>query len=444
MSAYIAPLASPTMSNWPISVKFTATLLIREITVQNIYNLYYTKVKNSKRGSSQHPNGKIDYSLLPLTWKVHYPASSQISCLLRQRLGGDILPTRRTTHVSKLVDRDGLIGGIAVGIKALVPGDAVIVGLGDLIDYSLAERAGRSKVSRVGGRLSPGLDSGFDGVEQNLRAVITTSAISAQRAILRLILLNEAGSRWNLGRINSSNGTIDRTAARSADSSGKRTRLDTITACKWGLRQTRNTNHLLANLSTACRINTRVINDIRMGSCDFRQFACVVGGTLDTIMPKHFSTESIPFLNESVGEAHTIGFSVVNDVDVMQVKRLVQVISHHRSLVVIGGRDTEVRHFTCWTQGRYQIVFAGASGSRSILGQAGVGVRRANQRDWCLVSNRHFGSRHATIERTNNTSHLRVANQRGNVCSSNGWIMRTVRADIILWVENKRVTWQEI
>src|SRR5712691_5836536 len=102
------------------------------------------------------------------------PAAIGFSGLrLRECYRSHILPARRTVNSCQLVDRDGLVGRVTVCVKALMTGDAIIIGLGYLVNHRLAECLGCRAVARAGGRLRAGSNSILDRLDDNLHRVIT-------------------------------------------------------------------------------------------------------------------------------------------------------------------------------------------------------------------------------------------------------------------------------
>src|SRR5437763_5107083 len=114
-------------------------------------------------------------------------------------------------------------------------------------------------------------------------------------------------------------------------------------------------------------------------------------------MAKHRSTNFLPLLDKGVGDTNPIRLRIVDDVDLFVVQ-LGHIVSRSWSLVVVGRRNAEVVDLACGTQGREQIVFPAAARGGRVLGQALIGVGRANLGQGTLVGDWHFCLRHATVK----------------------------------------------
>src|SRR6185312_5623356 len=208
------------------------------------------------------------------------PANTLLECLR-----GDIFPTSGTGNLSQLVDRDGLVGGITIGIEALVTGNAIIVSLHDCCNNCLAEGLGSIGITGTGRRFGTTLNRRLDRVQQDLGTVIAASAIRAICVLtIRIIeLLQEGRSRWQLGRINSRNGAIHWQAV-CAKRFSERAGLQAIAAYQRGGRQTRSLGHLLGNVNTAGGVQTSEVDDGGLQVSNLRQLLAVVGGRRDAIV----------------------------------------------------------------------------------------------------------------------------------------------------------------
>src|SRR5713226_5870342 len=166
------------------------------------------------------------------------PAAIGFSGLrLRECYRSHILPARRTVDSCQLVDRDGLVGRVTVCVKALMTGDAIVIGLGYLVNHCLAECLRCRAITRAGGSLRASCNSGLDRREQDLHGIITARAIGTQRAIFGLVVRDESSSRWNFGRIDSGNGGIHWTASGRSNGRREGAVLETITASERSLLQ---------------------------------------------------------------------------------------------------------------------------------------------------------------------------------------------------------------
>ena len=83
-----------------------------------------------------------------------------------------------------LIDRDDLQVGITVRIKALMPGDAIVLDILDGGNDRRTERLGASGITGVAGSMRPICQSGLDRLDQDVRAVIGSSAVDVVKAAL--------------------------------------------------------------------------------------------------------------------------------------------------------------------------------------------------------------------------------------------------------------------
>src|SRR5690242_19861547 len=169
---------------------------------------------------------------------------------------------------------------------------------------------------------------------------------------------------------------------------------------------------------------------------DLREQRYIRGGcTWFAATPKHLSTISLPLFAEGIGNTNTIGLSIVDYIDAFVVLCLIEVVGACRTLVAVGGGNTEVGDLARGTQGRYHIICTTASNISTFLRKAGVRVGRANLSKRCLIRNRHLCLRHITVKRSDNSSNESITDQRSHVLCANRRIMDTTGAYIVFRIE---------
>ena len=113
--------------------------------------------------------------------------------------------------------------------------------------------------------MRPICQSGLDCLDQDVRAVIGSSAVDVDGVRKgRFILLDKCLSTRILGRIYHSNRSIDRAAPCRLNGRGKRRSHDAIASTIGKICQSRHLPHLLANQRTACGVNAAKVDRIGM------------------------------------------------------------------------------------------------------------------------------------------------------------------------------------
>src|SRR6266852_1179525 len=165
---------------------------------------------------------------------------------------------------TKLVDGDDLIGGIAIGVKALVAGHPGIVDALDGVDHRLPERLAPCRITGAGRRLSPIGQRRLDRLDDDVGAVIGRSTVDVDRICRKSRILLAEGRRSRiLGGVYDGNRAID-WSARDPNGGGKGGSHDAIPTAKGGGFQSVNMRHLLADQQPTGGVNPTKVDHIRL------------------------------------------------------------------------------------------------------------------------------------------------------------------------------------
>src|SRR6266516_5626232 len=123
---------------------------------------------------------------------------------------------------------------------------------------------------------------------------------------------------------------------------------------------------------------------------------------------------------------------------------LVEVVRVSRSLVLIGGRDTEVSYLPCRAKRWHQIVGPAAADCSARLSQALISICRTDKNNGSLVRNRHLGLGDITVKRPDDTCNQCIANQGRHILRANRWIVGSTGTNIIFSNEYKLIHWYGI
>src|SRR6266852_821566 len=165
---------------------------------------------------------------------------------------------------TKLVDGDDLIGGIAIGVKALVAGHPGIVDALDGVDHRLPERLATCRITGVGRWLGPIGQRRLDSLDHDVCTVIGRSTVDVDRVRRKSRILLAEGRRSRiLGRIHNGNRAIVR-RPRGTDGRGKAGSHDAIPTGKGGVFQSVNVWRLLADQRPTGGVNATKVDHIRL------------------------------------------------------------------------------------------------------------------------------------------------------------------------------------
>ena len=98
-----------------------------------------------------------------------------------------------------------------------------------------------------------------------------------------------------------------------------------------------------------------------------------------------------PFLDEVFGDAGPVGFRVIHNVCGLVVLCIKEVVRHRRSLMIIGSCQAEIGDTTRGPQLWYLVVGTRASHALTALGETGIRIRWAYERDGGIVGDWHLG-----------------------------------------------------
>src|SRR5260370_308639 len=119
---------------------------------------------------------------------------------------------------------------------------------------------------------------------------------------------------------------------------------------------------------------------------------------------RHGAAVRLELRGESVGDADAEHGAVVQHADVVDVEGLVGVGRHRGTLVVVSGDDAEVVVGVTCSQ-----VLRVVAARRQVLGQAGVGVRRADHREVLRSRDWNLGLGHSGVVGPDHAQELAVA-----------------------------------
>src|SRR6266849_1363373 len=249
------------------------------------------------------------------------------------------------------------------------------------------------------------VDRAADGCHQRVGGVVRLHGVSAEVVWTREGLAERVDRGLcarDLGGVGARRGGVDveLVARRLVDTVGG---LDTVTAHVRDVPA--DLLHLRPRDADVLVVGAADVNAGRARGLELEQDGAPVARLLLLVAAaRHGAAVRLELRGESVGDADAEHRAVVQHADVVDVEGLVGVGRHRGTLVVVSGDDAEVVVRVTCSQ-----VLRVVAARRQVLGQAGVGVRRADHREVLRGRDWNLGLGYRRVVRPDHAQELAVA-----------------------------------